>query len=87
MKRQILFGVLGFVVAVGGAGCSEWAQNHDHNVPIGGYVGPHNTVIEFPYNWDNVALECYAGDGVYVPFEGKAVFVVPNDRACQGGKP
>ena len=47
---------------------------------------PTNTIIEFPYNYDNVARACVDGDGVYMPFGGKTTTVVPNDPACKGVK-
>lgn len=86
MKRTILItaAVAGAVLAFA-AGCgSEWSQNHDHNTPVGGYVSPKNVVIEFPFNFDNIARSCVDGDGLYVGFKGNSTFVVANDPACRG---
>lgn len=84
MKR--IFPVIAVTGLLLAAGCSQWSQSHDRNTPIGGYVKAKNTVIEFPYGFDNVARTCVDGDGVYVAFHGKTPTVVANDPACRGDR-
>jgi hypothetical protein len=87
MKRTILLpAAAGALLLAFAAGCgSEWSQSHNHNTPVGNYVAPKNVVIEFPYNFDNIARSCVDGDGVYVGFKDHGAFVVANDPACKNG--
>lgn len=65
------------------AGCGAgYDQEHNHNTGIGGYEAPGNSVIEFPYGFDNIARVCENGDGLYVGFHGNSTFVVAHDEAC-----
>lgn len=90
MKRNPVVAIASAVVALGVLGTtsacssgSQWAQDHDHNAPIGNYVGGASTIIQLPYHWDNVARACADGDGIYEPLNTKGYFVViPNDPAC-----
>ena len=66
------------------SGCgSQWDQEHNHNAPVGPYVEPSNSVIELPYNWNNIVRVCDKGEGIYEAFKGTAIAVVPNDPNCK----
>jgi hypothetical protein len=83
MKRAAILGSLvGLVLITAGCG-SEWDEQHNNNTPVGPRIKPDNRVIEFPYNYDNIARACVDGDGVYVGFKDHGAFVVANDPACK----
>lgn len=64
------------------SGCSEWDQAHNHNTPVGPYESPSNSVVELPYNWNNVVRVCENGEGLYEAFKGTAIFVMKDDPNC-----
>lgn len=84
MRRRRALALLAGASILTSAGCgAEYDQEHNHNTPTGPYESPPNSIIEFPYKFDNIARVCTAGgDGVYVGFNGNSTFVLAHDPDC-----
>lgn len=83
MNRKIVTVMVAAAASISLTACgSEWDQAHNHNAPVGPYETPNNSVVELPYNWNNIARVCERGEGIYEAFKGTAIYVVPNDPNC-----
>ena len=81
-KRLALIGAAVAIALTASACGAEYDQEHNHNTAPGGHVTPVNTIIDFPYKFDNIARACVGVDGLYVGYNGNSTFVVPHDPEC-----
>lgn len=69
------------------AGCSGWNDTYGKgDAPVGPRDDSAADVVNFPDQYQNVAVKCYGPNGIYTTTREAAPVVVKDDANCQNNK-
>ena len=90
MKRRtkVIIGIIiALAIGIGASSCGEWNDERGKgDAPVQDKAGDDRAavVINMPDGFANVAIKCYAGNGLYVTTRDAPPIIIADDPNCDG---